>query len=179
MSDLVLSIATPTWAALAAACEATGGDRADADETGDDEIGDDRSVLLPGEVLEGEARLGGQALSREEAEALLAAVLDGDVPTPPAGASYTDLAEMAGPSFTGACRVHADRAMQVVRRYADRCGVWEVMQDAGDGTPMARTLAAHPPTEWERLRTLPLEDLFLYFGLRAVSEVSDNLDEYI
>lgn len=169
MSDLVLSIATPTWAALSAACEAAGAGPED----------EEGAVPLPGEVLEGTASLGAGDLSGEAAEALLAAVIEGDVPAPPEGLSAADLAEMAGPTFVTACRAHAGRAMQAVRRYADRCGVWEVMQEAGDGTPMARTLAAHPPTEWQRLRGLPLEDLFLYFGLRAVSEVSDNLKDYL
>ena len=167
VSDLYLDIATPTWSALSDACEAA--------------VPEDETPPLPDSVLDGEDDLPlGPALEdATTGEALLEVVLEGGVPTPPDGLAQADLVQMAVPPFLQACRAHAGRAMIKVRRYADRCGVWEVMKAQGSGVPMGRVLASFPPSEWERLRLMPLGEMTLYFGIRAVSEVSENLDDYL
>lgn len=164
---LHLNIATPTWAALSATCEA-------AAPEGED-------PPFPDRVIDGESELPlAPALEDDEiVEALLGAVLDGDVPTAPDSMTQADLVQMAVPAFLQACRAHAGRAMIKVRRYADQCGVWEVMQEQSSGIPMGRVLASFPPREWQRLRELPLEEMTVFFGLRAVNEISENLDDYI
>jgi len=164
---LYLDIATPTWAALAAACEAT--------------VPEDEAPPLPDKVIDGTAELPlVPALEDEDTrEALLEAVLDGDIPAPPSGMDRADMVQMAVPPFLQLCHAHASRATTKVRRYADQCGVREVMQEQTGGAPMGRVLASFPPSEWRRLRLMPLEEMMIFFGLRAVSEISENLDDYI
>lgn len=156
-----LRVAAPTWARFEAACEALG--------------------AHPDDVLAGEVEPGAvlDEASPPAAARLLDALAQGGRPE---GERPEQLAGPVAHAFFSAARAAQARASARTKRYADRCGVWEVLQaqsGAAGAAPMARVIAGFPPVEGRALREMGLEELLSFFGLRAVSEISDNLDEYL
>jgi hypothetical protein len=164
-----LDVREPTWAAFEAACEALG--------------------QHPDDVLAGsEAAPAASApvvVQPGQAEALLGALLEEPLEKGGGAAALEALedleaAQLAWGAFHSGVQAHASRAMARTKRHADRCGVWGVMQrQAGGGPSLARVLAGMDPTDAQALREMPLEEMLSFFGLRGVSEISDNLDEYL
>ena len=66
------------------------------------------------------------------------------------------------------------------KRYAERGGVWEIMQSKGGGGSMARILSRFDPSEHETLwHEMQLVDAMTYLLMRAVDELIENLDEHL
>lgn len=44
---------------------------------------------------------------------------------------------------------------------------------------MSRMLAMHTPADWHALVEMPVRDLMYYLGTASVSEVVENVDDYL
>jgi delta 1-pyrroline-5-carboxylate dehydrogenase len=162
-----LDVREPTWAAFEAACEA---------------LGQHPDDVLAGSEAAPAASAPARVVQPGQAEALLGALLEEPFEEAAAPEALDDLkaAQLAWGAFHSSVQAHALRAMARTKRHADRCGVWGVMQrQAGGGPSLARVLASMDPTDAQALREMPLEEMLSFFGLRGVSEISDNLDEYL
>jgi hypothetical protein len=73
-----------------------------------------------------------------------------------------------------------EAADAVIQHYAERAGLTALLQKRGAGSEaLGRELAALPPTEHERLVTMPLREALEYLGKQAVTDVHENIDDYM
>jgi hypothetical protein len=66
------------------------------------------------------------------------------------------------------------------KRYADRCGVWELMQERGGGSSLARVVTRYDPAAHRALwHEMELVESLSYLLLKSVDELTENLDDYL
>ena len=154
--EVSFHVTTPTWASFESACEVIG--------------------VHPDDVLSSDE--GAPAVSEETAGALLGVILEDEKPTE---LSQLSAAHLAWISYLAAAKRHARRATARTKRYAERCAVWDVMraQAEGSSASLSRVLASFDPSECQSLRHMPLNEMLAFFGMRGVSEISENLSDYL
>ena len=152
-----LRVAAPTWARFEEACEALGAHP-------DHALGTPALPALPEGAAQGEALLGA-ILERSRAGAALKA---------------GRASELAGRAFFAEAAKDVARATARTKRHADRCGVWEVMQQKGGGGPsIGRALAGLEPAGYQSMRHMRLKEMMAYLGLRSVDHISRNLEDHL
>jgi len=87
----------------------------------------------------------------------------------------------AGQMWMQLVQQHLVRSSTRAKRYAERGGVWEIMQSkGGGGGSMARILSRFDPSEHQTLwHEMKLVDAMTYLLMRAVDELIENLDEHL
>ena len=64
--------------------------------------------------------------------------------------------------------------------YAERAGLTALLkQQDAVSEALGRKLSTLPPTEHERLVTMPLRETLEYLGKQAVTDIHENIDEYM
>jgi len=90
------------------------------------------------------------------------------------------VATAAGQTWMQLVQQHLVLASMRAKHYAERCGVWEIMQNRGGGGSMARILSRFDPSEHQALwHDMQLVDAMTYLLMRAVDELTENLDDYV
>lgn len=73
-----------------------------------------------------------------------------------------------------------EAADRVIQHYAERAGLTALLgQRSAVEEALGRKLSALPPTEHERLVTMPLQDALEYLGKQAVTDIHENIDSYM
>jgi len=73
-----------------------------------------------------------------------------------------------------------EAADRVIQHYAERAGLTALLdQRSAVEEALGRKLSVLPPTEHERLVTMPLREALEYLGKQAVTEVHENIDDYM
>jgi len=90
------------------------------------------------------------------------------------------VATAAGQTWMQLVQQHLVIASMRAKHYADRSGVWEVMQNRGGGGSMARVLSRFDPSEHQSLwHDMELVDAMTYLLMRAVDELTENLEDHL
>ena len=73
-----------------------------------------------------------------------------------------------------------EAADRVIQHYAERAGLTALLdQRSAVEEALGRKLSVLPPTEHERLVTMPLREALEYLGKQAVTEVHENIHDYM
>ena len=69
----------------------------------------------------------------------------------------------------------------IASHYAEKSGVTSILEQEAKKTsaPLSRMLAMYKPRDWHALVQMPVRDLMAYLGTASVSEVVENVDEYL